>query len=56
MKACPMTRAYRRWCKDTFPDYKVTDFPLRGRMFEVWCAAWRAGSRHAVETVKGESK
>ena len=37
-----MQRAYQAWCKVTFPDYKADDFPYRGRMFEVWCAAWVA--------------
>lgn len=40
----PETRkknAYRAWCKDTFPDYHVKDFPCRGRMYEVWDAAWQ---------------
>ena len=35
---------YRRWCKDTFPDYHVKDFPARGRMYEVWKAAWIASA------------
>ena len=50
-----MKRAYRAWCKDTFDEYKVSDFPFRGRMFEVWCAAWRAGYGYGYAT-QGESK
>jgi hypothetical protein len=34
--------AYRNWCKDTFPDYNVKDFPCYGRMYEVWEASWIA--------------
>jgi hypothetical protein len=34
-------KAYRAWCKDTFPEYHVRDFPYRGRMYEVWSAAWQ---------------
>ena len=37
-----INNAYRQWCKQTFPDYKVQDFPLKGRMYEVWRAAWFA--------------
>jgi hypothetical protein len=33
---------YRKWCKDTFDNYKVKDFPCQGRMFEIWRAAWIA--------------
>lgn len=33
---------YRKWCKDTFADYRVKDFPCQGRMFEIWQAAWIA--------------
>ena len=44
--------AYRQWCSQTFPDYTARDFPCRGRMFEVWCAAWTA----AYDNMKGESK
>ena len=33
---------YRKWCKATFADYHVKDFPARGRMYEVWKAAWLA--------------
>lgn len=48
-----MVREYRRWCERTFPDYRVSDFPLRGRMYETWCAAWTA----AMQTItKGETK
>lgn len=47
-----VAKEYRRWCKQTFPDYKSADFPLRGRMFEVWCAAWTA----AWTLAKGEKK
>lgn len=43
-------RAYKAWCKATFPDYKTKDFPCYGRMFEVWCAAWHAAK------AQGESK
>jgi hypothetical protein len=34
--------AYRNWCKLSFPDYKVQDFPCHGRMYQVWEAAWLA--------------
>ena len=37
-----MQVAYREWCAETFPDYHVKDFPARGRMYEVWKAAWIA--------------
>jgi len=37
-----INNAYRQWCKQTFPDYKVADFPLKGRMYEIWRAAWFA--------------
>ena len=47
-----ISRAYRAWCKQTFPDYRVADFPLRGRMFEIWTAAWLAAAQHH----QGESK
>ena len=33
---------YRKWCKDTFDNYKVNDFPCQGRMFEIWRASWHA--------------
>ncbi len=44
--------AYRAWCKSTFPDYHVKDFPCRGRMYQVWEAAWFA----SMEYTQGESK
>lgn len=47
----PMIRAYRQWCKDMDPDYTPTNYPLRGRMFDMWCAAWLAALRY---TYKGE--
>jgi hypothetical protein len=40
---------YRKWCKDTFPDYKVKDFPCQGRMYEVWEASWYASARFFKE-------
>ena len=43
---------YRKWCKDTFPDYRVKDFPCQGRMYQVWEAAWYASAKFN----KGESK
>ncbi len=49
-----IARAYRAWCKATFPNYKVADFPLRGRMYEVWVAAWVEGMNHAY--TQGDSK
>lgn len=47
-------RAYQRWCEQTFPDYKRKDYPYRGRMYEVWCAAWVAAKQD--KQTKGESK
>ena len=35
---------YRKWCKDTFADYRVKDFPCQGRMYEIWKAAWIASA------------
>jgi hypothetical protein len=43
---------YRKWCKDTFADYRVKDFPCQGRMYQVWEAAWYASAKFN----KGESK
>jgi hypothetical protein len=43
-----MQNAYREWCKATFPDYDVKDFPCHGRMYWTWEAAWFA----AIEYVK----
>ena len=48
-----MRRAYRAWCMATFDDYKTADFPFRGRMYEVWCAAWHAAHRSLT---KGETQ
>ena len=45
-----MTRAYRKWCEEAFPGYTVKDFPLRGRLFETWRAAWFAALEHKGET------
>ena len=47
----PMARAYRQWCKGMDPDYRVRDYPLHGRLFETWCAAWIAALEYAY---KGE--
>lgn len=49
--ANPMVKAYRQWCKDMDPDYRVKDYPLRGMMFDMWCAAWTAALVYAY---KGE--
>ncbi len=43
---------YRKWCKATFPDYKVKDFPCHGRMYQVWEAAWCA----SMKFTQGEMK
>jgi hypothetical protein len=48
MKATEIKKAYREWCKVTFPDFDPKDFPYSGRMWQVWCAAWTAA--------RGESK
>ena len=52
-----MDRAYKRWCESAFPDDRSTDYPLRGRMYEVWAAAWAAASEHVkAGKAQGESK
>lgn len=43
-----MRKAYRQWCKDTFYNFKPTDFPYSGRMWEVWRAAWIAARAHRI--------
>ena len=50
--SAPMVRAYRQWCRDIDPNYRTSDYPLRGRLFETWCAAWHAALTHT----QGESK
>lgn len=47
-------QAYQRWCEQSFPDYRRKDYPYRGRMYEVWCAAWVAAKQDQL--TKGESK
>lgn len=42
----PMVRAYRQWCKHMDPHYKASNYPLRGRMFTIWCDAWMASARY----------
>lgn len=48
-----MVREYRDWCKSIDPSYCVKDYPLRGRLFDTWHAAWMAALEYAY---KGESK
>lgn len=43
---------YRKWCKETFPDYKVKDFPCHGRMYQVWEAGWYAAMDYRLEGLK----
>ena len=47
-----MAREYRAWCQRIDPDYRIKDYPLRGRLFETWQAAWFAALEYAY---KGES-
>mgnify|MGYP003331958723 CR=1 FL=1 len=51
-----MQRAYQAWCKVTFPDYKATDFPYRGRMFEIWRAAWVTAKKETSNEKAKSSK
>ena len=53
MRATPLIRAYRQWCKDMDPNYRTGDYPLRGRLFEAWCAAWDAAN---AQTNQGETQ
>lgn len=46
-----MQNAYRTWCEATFPDYKVEDFPCKGRMYQVWEAAWLAAIAYTKDRV-----
>ena len=45
----PMVKAYRQWCKDMDPEFTPKNYPLRGRMFTMWCAAWLAALRYAYK-------